>query len=322
MKAFIKRTLFLLLILTTVLIILDLLSMTGPFRTPIAKLTGSESYISENVGADEIRPFIEKAAGADKTTVLFLGDSVCRQLFNRQQENAPGISMIGSNAAITPAGQYILAKTYIDAHPDTSDIFLFMRPDSLTKTFDTDYGYQYTVMPFAETGTIGELDPDTIEAMEKVYGKPFMNPVIVRMIDRSGPDRKLYLNLLKEYSTPYEPDPPLALADRYIGKIKALCDEKGIRLHLHPCPAFESGRDEDERLRADYEISELSRWFPDYFEEIVYYPDEESYDGVHFDRDLVKDEYILRVIRECYGSFLLAESGRISLADLYPGLYR
>ena len=204
MKIFLKKTLIFIILLSAVLVILDLLSMAGPTRTLLAYLTDSRDYISVNVGADEIKPYISKTGDPDGTRVLILGDSVCHQLFDGLKENTAGISIAGSNAAITTAGQYILAKNYIEAHPDATDLYLFMRPASLTQSFDTEYGYQYAVMPFAETGLIGMLDDDTLKQMEEVYGKVFMNPTVVRMIDLSGPNRKLYLNLLKKHSSAYK----------------------------------------------------------------------------------------------------------------------
>lgn len=284
------------------IVILDLLSMVEPTRTLLAKLTNSTDYISVNVGADEIKPYILKAREADGTTKLILGDSVCHQMFTRFQDSTTELSIIGSNAAITPAGQYILAKTYIESHPDATDIYLFMLPGALGQSFDTNYGYQYTVMPFVETETIGYLDKDTIETMKNVYGRLFMSPAVVRMIDLSGPNRKIYLNLLKKYSDPYKPVKYFDIADNYIGKIKELCDKNNIQLHLHPCPVFESRKDDNESLRSEYESSNLYKWFPDYFDEIVYFPDNETDDDVHFSPEYEDKEHLLSVINECYGS--------------------
>ncbi len=304
MKRFIKKALLFIFILFTVLIILDLLSMIEPTRTLLAELTDSRDYISINVGADEIKPYIDKVALSDGATRLILGDSMCHQLFSDLQVDNSGILIAGSNAAITPAGQYILARRFIETHPNATDIYLFMLPSALGQSFDTNYGYQYTVMPFVETGTIEYLDPDTTKIMENVYGRFFMNPTIVRMIDLSGPNRKMYLNLLKKHSSGYKPAGYFDIADNYIGKIKALCDEKGIKLHLHPCPVFESQRENYENMRSSYESSDLHSWFPDYFDELVYYPADETDDDVHFNSDHREKDYLLQVINECYGSYL------------------
>ncbi len=75
-------------------------------------------------------------------------------MFRRLQKYNEDISIIGSNGAITLAGQYILAEEYLRNHPDATDLYLILLPESLTRTFDTSYGYQYAVMSFAETGTL------------------------------------------------------------------------------------------------------------------------------------------------------------------------
>ncbi len=313
MKQFIKKALIFIFILTAVLIILDLLSMVEPTRTVLASLTDSTDYISVNVGADEIKPYIVQAAQSDSTTKLILGDSVCHQLFSGLQDQSSDISILGSNAAITPAGQYILAKKYIDSHPGATDIYIFMLPGALGQSFDTNYGYQYTVMPFVETGTIELLEDKTVKDMEEVYGKLFMQPAIVRMIDLSGPNRKLYLNMLKKYSSAYKPDKYFDIADMYIGKIKDICDNSNICLHLHPCPVFESRISDSESLRAEYESSKLHEWFPEYFDEIVYYPDNESSDNVHFNDEFATREHLDEVIIDCYSSFITIDESHIEL---------
>ena len=68
---------------------IDYLSMQDETRDLFAKWTNSENYITENVGPGEIRPYLESAVCQDGTTKLIIGDSVCRQMFNRLQESNP-----------------------------------------------------------------------------------------------------------------------------------------------------------------------------------------------------------------------------------------
>ncbi len=297
---FCKKVLCFGLILFVLVILLDLCSMSGPGRGILAALTGSSEYISVNTGADEIRPYIEKVQTEDGSKILILGDSVCRQLMlglTFPEE----VCAVGSNAAITPAGQYILAKEYIDAHPQATDIYLFLLPSSLTQTFDTGYGYQYAVMPFAETGTINDLDPETIRIMEVVYGKLFMQPKIVRMIDRSGPNRKLYLNLLKKRTDGYKPENELETAEIYIRKIREYCDKNGVTLHLNPCPVSEEKKKYTEKILDKYKKSPLYEDFPSYCDAVRYFPAEEFSDGTHFGPGYDDRSYFDEVLSSCYG---------------------
>lgn len=258
------------------------MSMHDPWRIVFARLTDSEEFISMNVGSDEIIPYIEQVQTKDNTTTLILGDSVCRQMFKGLQQYNEDICIAGSNAAVTMAGQYILAEEYTRNHPDATDIYLIVLPTSLCSTFSTNYGYQYTVMPFAETDTLKLLDNNTLEVMESVYGEFFMNPHIVQLIEKSAINRKLYLNMLKKHSTSYEQKTTFEIADQYIHQIYELCEKNNIEFHLYACPVAESKYQIVKELQDDYDNTWMKTQFPDYFDNILFFPDEQSADGTHF----------------------------------------
>ncbi len=62
------------------------------------------------------------------------------------------------------SGQYILVEEFLKHHPQATDVYLSVIEDSLITDYETGYGYQYGVMPFAETDTLKLLDPETREA--------------------------------------------------------------------------------------------------------------------------------------------------------------
>ena len=95
---------------------IDLLSMRGYTRDLIARLTDSEEYF-ENNGPEIINPIIRKAQIEDGTTVLILGDSVAHQIFDGLSDANEDVAILPSNAAVTMAGQYVIAKEYLDHHP-------------------------------------------------------------------------------------------------------------------------------------------------------------------------------------------------------------
>lgn len=282
MKKYCKKMAVFTIIFVIVCIAFDCISMKEPWRRIIACMTDSEEFISINVGADEIKPYIERAQKKDHTTKLILGDSVCKQMFSGLQNDNDDICMLGSNAAISMTGQYILAKQYIENHKEVTDVYLIVLPGSLEVTFDTQWGYQYTVMPFVETDTLKLLETDTIKKMEAVYGAFFMKPLVVEGIDKSAINRKIYLNLLNTYSSSYQQSSKYEIAEQYIKKIYELCKEREIELHLLACPVVESRRDEIEASKADYMNTWLYTVFPEFLEEVVYYSNEETEDGVHF----------------------------------------
>lgn len=260
------------------------LSTTDRFRLPIAKVTNTIEYISINNGPDEIGPYIDKAREHNTYTKLIVGDSVCHQLLNNLQEHNDDICILGSNAAITMAGQYILIREFLDSHSNATDIWLIIIPSSLSCYFDTNYGYTYVVMPNVKKGTINSLDDDTIEHLENVYGKFFLNSHVVSLLDRSAPMRKIYLNYLSSYREGYGHSPVSPISVKYISKIAKLCNERNVNFYLISGPVSDS----DERKRVVEDIlynfnkSELFDLFPNYEKSVIYYPDYKFRDGIHF----------------------------------------
>ncbi len=305
MKAFYKKVGIFIMVFSMFCVGMEHMSIKEPGRSFIARVTDSEDYISGDVGSDEIKPYIEQVRTEDNTTKLIIGDSVCRQMFIGLQEYNNDICIVGSNGAITMAGQYILAEQYLEHHPATTDIFLIVLPESLYRTFDTAAGYQYTVMPFVETDTLKLLDENTVAVMQSVYGSFFMQPKVVDLIDKSAINRKIYLNELWDRSKGYNSG--LELADQYICKIYELCEERGVQFYLYSCPVSERKREGIENLMNQYEQSKLYQFFPDFWNDVYYFPDEQFRDGTHFSGDYNTQESYNEKIQEMFADTRLLQ---------------
>lgn len=260
------------------------LSAVEPFRTPIAKLTQSESYlIGFNQGAKEIIPTITEVQKEDQTTKLILGDSVCFRLFSELQPYNQKYKIAPTNRGLTMSGQYILAREYLNSHPKATDIYVILVQDSLITDYETGYGYQYGVMPFLLTDTFGGLDQETYKAMGSVYGKWMLHKSSANFIENSPLGKKLYLSLINKYfprfSTLEIPD----VTERYIEKLFLLCERENVKLHLLPVPHKEmkERRELEKEIIKSYNESKLSNYFPKYFQQIEYYPPERFSDHVH-----------------------------------------
>lgn len=297
MKVFYRNAVIFSIVLLLVIAGFDYLSMKEPFWKTIAELTDSYELVRVNSGPDEIIPYVEKVRAEDGTTQLIIGDSLCHQMFTDLQEYNPEISIVGSNGAITMAGQYILASEYIRNHPDATDIHLFVLPESLVRTFDAALGYQYVVMPFAETDTLKLLDANTIDAINDFYGEFFVQRRVVHMIHESPMNLKLYLNLLRDSGREYYGGGYLELADQYLIKLHKLCQENGITLHLYAAPVCEGRKSLVDEVEQEYRNTELAEYFPDYFDQIYYFPEEQTDDGVHFGEDYDNQEFFDEVLR-------------------------
>lgn len=277
--------------------IIELMSMKGYSRNIIAQLTDSEDYFINN-GPDMINPIIRNAQKDDGTTTLILGDSVAHQLFDDLEEFNPCISILPSNAGVTMAGQYVIAKEYLEHHLYVTDIYLFVLPESIGRTFDTQWGYQYAVLPFIETDTLGDFDDNTIEIMKDTYGSLFMNKKIATAVDKSGINRKLYLNYIREKGIGHNPTNYYELADQYLVKLNDLCSEEGVKFHLISCPVSETKREQVALYNSDYRDSETYKVFPEYFNDVLFYPAECFGDNTHFSEQYRTREYLNSVIKD------------------------
>ena len=274
---------------------LDILSMRGYTRDIIAGLTDSDEYFVNN-GPEMINPIIRDAQREDGTTTLVLGDSVAHQLFDDLDELNSDISILPSNAGVTMAGQYVIAKEYMEHHPEATDIYLFVLPEYLGRTFDTQWGYQYAVLPFIETDTLGDFDDNTIRIMKDTYGSLFMNKKIATAVDRSGINRKLYLNYIREQGNGYDPADYYELADQYLVKLNDLCSEKSVEFHLISCPVSETKKEQVAVYDEGYRDSETYKIFPKYFDDVLFYPAECFGDDTHFSEQYKNREYLNSVI--------------------------
>lgn len=280
------------------------LSMREPYRAVIAEWTGSEEFMSDS----GILPYFEKVREKDQTSQLVIGDSICRQMFVELGEANPQMSIQASNAALMITGQYLLAEEYLKSHPEATDVFLVMHPMAITRTFDTEWSYRYAVMSYVETDTIGYLDKNTLDDMAGVYGRFFMRKEAVRVIEDSPVMRKLYLSYININRSDYVQSSPFEIADQYVRKLYDLCEEHGAKLHVYPSPVAEVFRGRSEELEKEYGTTWMSTQYPDYFRDILYYPDEWSEDTSHFSGEHAEREELDKIIETAYEGTELLEN--------------
>lgn len=274
------------------------LSAIDPFRGWITKITGSEPYEQQLRASHEVETCIKKAQLSDGTTKLIIGDSVCNSLFRDLEGANPDYSVLGCNRGMTMAGQYILAKEYLEHHEEATDLYLFMISNSLITGFDTDFGYQYAVMPFVKTGTISYLDEETVTEMKELYLAPFVTKNMADFVEQSPLMKKLYLNVLRDFRPTYLTLDFPDVTTRYVQKMHALCEEKGVTMHFisPPLADSEERREIEAALKEKYEASVMYELFPDYYENYIYYPAECFPDGIHpNDEGSIKKEMVKKM---------------------------
>lgn len=283
------------------------LSATERWAQRIAILTDAIDYMGN--GSGEVLPQMEKVRSQDGRNKLIIGDSVGNQIFSGLADANTDYCIATCNRAITMAGQYILAKQYIENHPDATDIYLIIILDTLETEIDITYGYQYVTIPLTETGTMSDLDQNTIEDMRDTYGSLFMKSWMIRMIGDSGLNRKLYLNALSNdiwrnlFTKGYQGGSNgtiSTVAVQYLIKLQDLCERNQVELHVIPGPLADTERrnEQAERIQKEYMSSKLGELFPQYFDQIIYYPEAAFRDDIHFSEEYSTPEYLNEVIRQ------------------------
>ena len=307
MRKLIYKFIILFLLLVSILSVIEALSFWEETKILIARLTNSEDYISGGSGTPWICPLIEKAGTENSTAVLVLGDSIAGQMFNDMENEDPRLCVVCTNAAINITGQYMLAKTWLDSHPEAESVWLYMHPLTLTRTFDHDLAYAYAVMPFAKTGKLKELDENTLRQMRSAYSAVGLDRFFVNTIDGSPLNRKLFLNWMLMNRKDYCQENAYEISAQYILKLSALCKERGVEFHFAPSPSTEFFRSRIEETREDYLKTDLSTYYPDYLDRIYYFPTEWSEDMTHFAGGYASRECYDEVIEKAYTEFFLWE---------------
>ena len=280
----------LILILIIILAGLEFLSTRGYTRPLIARLTDSEEYGIG--GPEDVVPLINQGHKDDGTTKLILGDSFADQTLGGLQEYNPDYAIMTSNAAVTIAGQYIIAKEYLDNHPDATDVYLFVLPESIGRTYDTEWGYQYAVLPFITTDTITDLEDETVDIITNTYGKLYMNKSFAELVQNSEVNRKLALNSLRDRTDGYVMSDFYELSDIYLTKLDDLCKEKGVKFHFCPCPVSEEKKEETHKLASTFKDSKTYNVDPRFYDRVIYYPAEWSGDGAHLKYEYRVKDYV------------------------------
>ncbi len=274
-------------------------SAFAPFSEIFAKLTGSTDYSAS--ASEEIGGHIANVQAADGAAALILGDSVCWQVFDPFSLCNTAYRIDGSNRAVTIAGQYLLAKAFLDAHPGATDVYLIVTPESFSAGFDAGYGYQYAAAPFAAAGLLGGLDETTRAELNAAYGAPFLTGRFARWADASPLVKKLYLNALELVPRQEETGPLTPMAARNLQNLAALCQERGAAFHLLCAPLADT---EDRRstmaaLEAAFREQGLYDSYSAYFTETPWYdPGLFGEDGIHFDNTVADMEFCASVVQD------------------------
>lgn len=233
----------------------------------------------------------EKAQTPNECTVVYLGDSLCFQLWSELDEDVVGICHIGCNQAITPAGSYLLLREYLENHPQTEEVYYIILPQTLGNDISLGLSYQYFVIPFCDDDNWALLDEETQKEIYDKFGKIFVNNQWVKgILLNSNLFMKEYLNQVQKKSEKTYPHRISKTAVVYLSKMRDLCNEYGVNLYVKSSPLADieinHRWEEYEQDIIDYGFEDL---LGDFIESIPYYPKDWFRDGTHFRADILEE---------------------------------
>ena len=271
--------------------------MVPPVNRYIARLTNSSV---DRVGSGEIEPRLNWVRESNNSTRLIVGDSVGNQIFIGLRGINEEYCIATSNQAVTMAGHYILISEYVKTHENVDDVYLIIIPQTLCSDINTRLTYQYFVMPFLGNDCQDYLSRDIGKKLEDKFGSFFLRKEIIRAIDLSCVNRKLYLNFISGKAETGEEKIISYTTYEYLVWIRELCMEEGINFYLLPAPVADTRENHSAiaMIEEEFEKLGLNKQFPGYFEQIQYYPAEQFRDGIHFGDQYTDRTYLNRMIED------------------------
>lgn len=245
------------------------------------KFTGG----SRNV-ASEVYEALERAGRNEGYTKLVLGDSVARQIFAPQyQEEDDETCYLATNQAIMTAGNYILLERFIENNPQLEEVYYIARPDSLMSEVNFVYTYSYFVTPLYREPLTQCLEAGTKEDIDFMFGRLFAQHEFPKwLLGRYPKLLDLYQNtcrnLVQIRKHEYKgTDMPLV----YIQKMKAICDEHHIVLHILSSPLPNGFEYDAGQMKQRFVSCGAEKIFEEFEKSIIYVDEENFVDGIHME---------------------------------------
>lgn len=256
--------------------------------------------------AGEVYEAINISGRKTDYTALILGDSVGRQFFSPEaQDESTRCCYLATNQAITVAGNAILLQRFLENNPQLEEVYYIARPNSITGGIDFVYTYSYFIMPLFNESFHGYLYPETVRGVETVFGKVFTEREFLKwMITKYPKILEMYNRACKtvwEFGNKTEPaDRMPDVSVKYLAKMKQVCDENGVEMHLVCVPlpedfAFDRYSFEDKMRKAG-----LADLYEEYTADWQYLDKSEFVDGIHLRKEYVeknRETFVNRVLR-------------------------
>jgi hypothetical protein len=276
----------------------------------LSAIPGANQFFAAAAGADaelcsgytDVAPAIAAVQEESQARKLIIGDSVCRQLFSELQEQNPDYCIAGTYCTVGLTGQYMLANEFLKSHPDATDIYLVMRPQSMSAQLDSQKAYMYAVAPFVIADTIEALDGETKNEMRRMYWRYGVNRLTASAIVNSPMLAKVYLNKLQtEHFVDSQPASGVSeISVQYLEKLAQLCEEHQVKLHLFaaPLPDNDVNRAMVDNVTAQTAGTAVEGLVQELCSTVVYCDETFYLDGQHFDSEQIDFKEVITWIQQ------------------------
>ncbi len=223
---------------------------------------------------------------------VYIGDSVGNQLFDFDSVS----NSLCSNAAVSIAGNYILAENLIKSNPQIDEIILVSVPNDIGWNFEQKLTHNNFVKPFLSFGNLKYFEP---LLRDKFWEKPASWLFLfyaVKIMPLSDLDFSQNNNQSVSYLEEIKLTTLSDIAILYLKKLDRLCRENQIKLRIVSPPVpqhWKTDTNDWAEMRAQIERHGLQAIFKSYLNAVSYYPEDRFLDGLH-----LKEKFIFEARQE------------------------
>jgi len=209
-----------------------------------------------------------------KTQTLLLGDSVCREFFEKEKNDS--VFCLCENQSYEVAGNYLLLKKLLANGSEFKQLKLIINPRTLTASINQKYTYNYFIKPFRKD--LSSLDDKDQQYIQQHF--PTRDFLAFRFSNYELPNAfDIYDNTVQDSLEFSE------VNRRYLRKIVAICKANNIEFSLL-CPPLPANAE----TYLDNFAPAVKKEFKGYFESVFTYESKFSNDGLHHNNS---DRFIL-----------------------------
>jgi hypothetical protein len=268
------------------------LVLFGSAALPLLTVESLYSWYTKSyeltVNGNEVYFSITKSKVIKKVTLLIIGDSVGKQLYDNNTYNDDVYSLT-CNQAISMAGYYFLLENFISRNRRKlpEKVILIAAPITFRNNLNQVYSYHYFLKPFYKPEYAKYFTTNCYKQIKKI---PFYYTSQLPVILNSN------------WSPAYNDnnDPGIyrlisPVSNDYLARIRSLCSANNIMFNIYCPPLKTANRKQVAQLSTDtseFEKCGLKQEFRAYFKNIKYLPDSLFVDNGHFKKKYIPVDYL------------------------------